>query len=222
LKKNSKEFPILIAQDGPLNGNRWVIQDEISIGRDPSCSVIFNDRQVSRFHAKIKFTDTEKVYLEDLGSKNGTFLNGETVTCPKLLSDGDLVKIALIQDFLFFKSDVTLPLSEKKRTKAGRLLIDRRARRVWVNEQEVIPPLSVQQYKLLLCLYEHEGEVLTRELIIQSVWGVEQNLGITEQALDALVRRLRDRLAEFDPIHNYLITVRGFGFRLENPLYEKE
>lgn len=212
----------MIAQDGPLNGNRWVIQDEISIGRDPSCSVIFNDRQVSRFHAKIKFTDTEKVYLEDLGSKNGTFLNGETVTCPKLLSDGDLVKIALIQDFLFFKSDVTLPLSEKKRTKAGRLLIDRRARRVWVNEQEVIPPLSVQQYKLLLCLYEHEGEVLTRELIIQSVWGVEQNLGITEQALDALVRRLRDRLAEFDPIHNYLITVRGFGFRLENPLYEKE
>ena len=222
MKKNPKEFPILIAQDGPLNGNRWVIQDEISIGRDPSCSVIFTDRQVSRFHAKIKFTDTEKVYLEDLGSKNGTFLNGETVTCPKLLSDGDLVKIALIQDFLFFKSDVTLPLSEKKHTKVGRLLIDRRARRVWVNEQEVIPPLSVQQYKLLLCLYEHEGEVLTRELIIQSVWGVEQNLGITEQALDALVRRLRDRLAEFDPINDYLITVRGFGFRLENPLYEKE
>jgi DNA-binding response OmpR family regulator len=42
-------------------------------------------------------------------------------------------------------------------------------------------------------------------------------LNVSEQALDALVRRLRDRLAEIDPIHNYIITVRGHGLRLENP-----
>ena len=38
------------------------------------------------------------------------------------------------------------------------------------------------------------------------------------QALDALVRRLRDRLAETQPDHNFIITVRGHGLRLDNPL----
>jgi DNA-binding response OmpR family regulator len=35
-------------------------------------------------------------------------------------------------------------------------------------------------------------------------------------AIDALVRRLRDRLAEVDPGHNYIVTVRGHGFRFDN------
>jgi DNA-binding response OmpR family regulator len=39
---------------------------------------------------------------------------------------------------------------------------------------------------------------------------------VSEQAIDALVRRLRDRLAELDPDHRYVVTVRGHGFRLEN------
>ncbi len=39
--------------------------------------------------------------------------------------------------------------------------------------------------------------------------------GVSEQAIDALVRRLRDRIAELDPKHQYIITVRGHGFRLD-------
>jgi DNA-binding response OmpR family regulator len=42
-------------------------------------------------------------------------------------------------------------------------------------------------------------------------------VGISEQALDALIRRLRDRLAEIDPTQQFLITVRGHGLRLDNP-----
>ena len=44
-------------------------------------------------------------------------------------------------------------------------------------------------------------------------WG----MGVSEQAIDALVRRLRDRLAEVDEGHQYIVTVRGHGFRLDNP-----
>ena len=53
------------------------------------------------------------------------------------------------------------------------------------------------------------------------VWGEEQVYGVSEQALDALIRRLRDRLAAADPRHAYLVTVRGHGIRLENPLLEE-
>ena len=53
--------------------------------------------------------------------------------------------------------------------------------------------------------------------IINFVWGTQESIGVTDQALDALVRRLRDRLAELDPQYQYIITVRGQGFRLDNP-----
>ena len=47
--------------------------------------------------------------------------------------------------------------------------------------------------------------------------GEEDAVDVTNQALDALVRRLRDRLAMIDPTHQYLVTVRGHGLRMENP-----
>ncbi len=58
--------------------------------------------------------------------------------------------------------------------------------------------------------------MVSREELIQAVWG-EEAFGVTEQAFDALVRRLRERLAEIDPHHHYILTVRGHGLRLDNP-----
>jgi DNA-binding response OmpR family regulator len=64
---------------------------------------------------------------------------------------------------------------------------------------------------LLEILWEHKGKIVTREEVIAAVWPESDEAGITEQAIDALVRRLRDRLAEVDPDHEYLVTVRGLG-----------
>ena len=55
----------------------------------------------------------------------------------------------------------------------------------------------------------------TRDSIVETVWPGTEGIGVSEQAIDALVRRLRDRLAELDDF-NYIVTVRGHGFRLEN------
>jgi len=52
--------------------------------------------------------------------------------------------------------------------------------------------------------------------LISIIWGDDKAVGVSEQALDALVRRLRDRLYLFDPTHDYLVTVRGHGIRLDN------
>ncbi len=49
------------------------------------------------------------------------------------------------------------------------------------------------------------------------MWPEAIGEGVSEQAIDALVRRLRDRLAEVDPTFQYIVTVRGHGFRLDNP-----
>ena len=88
---------------------------------------------------------------------------------------------------------------------------------MWIKELEIVPPLSVSQFQLLEMLYDHQGNVVTRTALIEKVWGEDNAVGVSEQALDALVRRLRDRLAMVDPNHQYIVTVRGHGLRLDNP-----
>jgi DNA-binding winged helix-turn-helix (wHTH) protein len=69
---------------------------------------------------------------------------------------------------------------------------------------------------MLEALYDNEGEVVSRDDVVEAVWSDEEALGVTEQAIDALVHRLRDRIGAIDPDHEYIVTVRGHGFRLEN------
>ncbi len=58
------------------------------IGREPGCTVCINDASVSRGHARITIEDNH-VMIEDLKSKNGTSVMGETIKGPTLLNDGD-------------------------------------------------------------------------------------------------------------------------------------
>ena len=216
------DMPTLVAQAGPLNGQRWNLQKSIMIGRDESCDLIIPSRQVSRYHARLNISG-EGVQLEDLASKNGTHINGLMLTEPLILQDGDIIQIALAQQFIFLSSDATLPLDipieEAVEVTPGRYLLrmDKRSRRVWLGKEELLPPLSVSQFQLLQLLYDNPSKVVTRNQMIQVIWGQDDAVGVSEQALDALIRRLRDRLAAVDADHQLLITVRGHGLRLDNP-----
>jgi len=216
--EKEEDYPILVAQEGPLKGERWAMSHTLMVGRDPSCDINVQDRQVSRFHARITPTP-EGVTIEDLGSKNGTNHNGAEITAPVMLQDGDLLGIALVQQFIFLTSDATMPLAESG-ARSGRLVMDQKSRQVWVNQQQVAPSLSAQQFKLLWMLYESQGQVISRSDLVASVWGEEQMAGVSDQALDALIRRLRDRIAVLDPTHQYINTIRGHGIRLDNPSME--
>jgi len=217
MKKSSEEYPLLVAQEGPLKGQRWQLSQTIVLGRETSCDVVVADRQISRFHARITPT-SEGMILEDLGSKNGTHLNGIPLTAPVVLQDGDLVSVVAAPQILFLTSDATMPLLEGS-TQPGRLMMDQKSRRVWVNQQQLVPPLSAQQFKLLWLLYESRGQVVSRPDLVSAVWGDEQAAGVSDQALDALIRRLRDRISALDPTHQYIDTVRGHGIRLDNPSF---
>jgi len=221
----TEDFPSLIAQTGPLNGQRWVIKEDVLVGRDDTCNVVIQNRQVSRYHARFVNLPSG-VQLEDLGSKNGTHINGREVVEPVMLQDGDVIQIAYAQQFIYLSSDSTIPLElppEKPQevAQSKRLLrLDKRSRRVWIGDEELLPPLSVSQYQLLELLYDHPDQVVSRSELIQVVWNQEDAVGVSEQALDALIRRLRDRLAGIKSEHPFLVTVRGHGLRLDNPLYK--
>lgn len=218
MDRNGKELPVLIGQTGPLEGERWALQGTLIVGREATCDIVVADRQVSRNHARFT-TNNSNVFVEDLKSKNGTHHNGQKIKERTQLEDGDLVQIALAQQFIYLSSDATLPLEWEETSKMalqpGKLRLDRRGHRVWINEKEIVPPLSAAQFKLLDQLYTSDG-IVAREDLMEVVWG-EEALGVSNQALDALIRRLRDRLANVDKSHNYIVTVRGHGLRLDNP-----
>lgn len=216
------QYPVLIAQQGPLEGQRWAIDKGLTIGRDPGCDIVIPDRQVSRLHAKIHFNG-KVIELEDMGSKNGTFLLGEVLPKRTSLVDGSVFQIALVQKFVFYLTDATMPMEDvnylasiKTDGSADALFLDKKSHRVWIGKKEILPPLSVPQFTLLEVLFERPGIVITRNELVDFIWGNDQSAGVSDQALDALIRRLRERLAEADADHNYIVTIRGHGLRFEN------
>ncbi len=206
--------PLLIVYKGALKGTRWPVEGDVFIlGRDAECDLVFPERQISRFHARVE-RDSEGYLIRDMGSKNGTFLNGELLmTQPFRLQDGDEISLALTVDIGFVAGEVTLPLDKAMRASLD-LEVDHESRRVHLGRKELDPALSPAQFRLLTLLIEFDGNVVSREDVIKAVWPDAVG-GVTDQAVDALVYRLRERLSELDADHNYIATVRGHGFRFE-------
>jgi len=218
--ETEETFPVLLGQTGPLNGVRWVLDEEtMLIGRSPDCKFVIGDRQVSRQHAVIQKKETGYT-IRDLESKNGTYVNGIKVEESTLLQDGDLIQLAFALQLAFIGTEATLPLSSSSASEMGisRLRMDIQARRVYVCRKELIPPLSPSQFRFLEVLYMNPDRVVSRDEIIDNVWPESEGEGVSEQAIDALVRRLRERLSEIDPEVSYVETVRGHGFRINNPI----
>lgn len=208
------EMPMLLMMKGRSPGQRiFVDRSEFFIGRDEECHLIIDDRQVSRRHARIRLED-DRYLLEDLGSKNGTFVNGQELGEPYCLQDGDEIQIALCCKLAFVDAEATAPVLFEEMLQG--LQMDLESRRVWIAGQELAPPLSPAQYRLLELLHQDPGRVYSRDEVVEAVWPEDDRAGISEQAIDALARRLRERLAEVDAATQYVVTVRGHGFRLEN------
>ena len=214
---------MLVIQNGQLAGQRWLIDsDRVVLGRElGSADLMLPERQISRRHAELYRAD-DGFWLRDLGSKNGTFVNGREIKeSPVKLADGDEIQIALSVKIAFVGSDATAPLnarpiSQSMKAAVRGVRMDKESRRLYVAETELDPPLSAQQYRLIELLMDARGALVPRQALVEAVWEGENAYGVSEQAIDALVRRLRDRLSELDPDFDYVVTVRGHGLRFEN------
>ena len=71
--------------------------------------------------------------------------------------------------------------------------------------------LSVTEYKLLELLIKNKGQVMTRETIIERIWGCDESF-IDGNTLNVHVRRLRQKLEPDDKDPQYIRTVFGIGY----------
>lgn len=106
-----------VMRSGPTPGATFSLEgDQIVIGRDSSSGVAINDAEVSRKHSRLTFQGGKYV-LEDLGSTNGTFVNGQRLASPIVLKSGDVVslgeQIVLMFEALSSDPGATVAVSRK-------------------------------------------------------------------------------------------------------------
>ena len=94
----------LIALMGNAPGRMYPIDDEVYVGRDPKCAVWTPELDISRKHARIYHDEGNAYVVEDLGSKNGTLVNGVAVD-RKVLGFGDRIQLGTNTSFLFSQND---------------------------------------------------------------------------------------------------------------------
>ena len=190
-------------------------QPTLSIGRDPTNDLVIEHKLASRRHARFE-RDEVGFYIRDLESTNGTFVNGQRIQGTHLLRNNDEVWVGDTV-IVFRDPEATMkgtpPPVARQRVLAPQeeLRVDTKAKEVVLRGLPLDPPLTAKEFQLLDLLYQHKGEVLSKEQIAQGVWDYEV---YDYNAIDALVYRLRHRI-EADPSNpKYLVTVRGFGYKL--------
>jgi hypothetical protein len=120
----------LIMRSGPTPGAAFTLEgDQITIGRDSVNEIVINDAEISRRHARLTFQGGKYV-LEDLGSTNGTFVNGQRLAGPRVLKAGEVVS---------FGEQIVM-VFEATNFDAGATVVSPRAAAVPSISRPVMPP----------------------------------------------------------------------------------
>jgi hypothetical protein len=83
---------VYISGVAPAAGHDFPLHGTLDIGRDPHCAVVLMSHLASKHHARLLPGD-DGWYLEDLGSTNGTLVNGQPLTAPHRCVPGDRLRI---------------------------------------------------------------------------------------------------------------------------------
>jgi DNA-binding response OmpR family regulator len=98
-------------------------------------------------------------------------------------------------------------------SKDNDLVID--LKRGFIQYKETESPLSAQEIKLLDYFYRHVGVIISREELLNSVWGYDSD--ITTRTIDVHVARLRQKMGDVKDAPRYIHTIRGIGYKFTPP-----
>jgi pSer/pThr/pTyr-binding forkhead associated (FHA) protein len=188
-------------------------REVITIGRDQQNDIVITHPLASRRHATLEH-DAHGYLVRDLKSTNGTFVNGQVISDMMRLNSQDIILVGATE-IVFVDPEATqkgeLPNFSVRKPLEGDIMIDDGAKTVQIKGVLLDPPLTVKEFQLLHLLYRRNGNVVSKEDIAKDIWDYEV---YDFNAIDALVYRVRQRI-EADPAQpKFLVTVRGFGYKL--------
>ena len=185
------------------------------LGKLPHADTGFESVYVSKCHAEV-LEEGGRYKVRDLGSKNGTSVNGKKVVeQSQTLHQGDSIELAKGQVILRFNTSrgtLTLGLGTIP-TKKG-IVVDDKARKVYVDEQLVSPPLSRKEFDVLNLLYSRKGEACSKDEIATAGWP-EREGGVRDEEIQQFIRRVRLRVELSPSSPQYIVTIAGYGYRLD-------
>jgi FHA domain len=91
-RERSGRFHLKVIEPASYRGTTYDLTDEITVGRAAGCGVHVEDAYTSNLHARV-FRRDGAVWVEDLGSTNGTWVNAERINGPTRLGRGDLLQV---------------------------------------------------------------------------------------------------------------------------------
>ena len=188
----------------PSKKQHLLEQSITRIGRGLENEIVVVSKRVSREHVHVR-REGRRTFLDDTGSTNGTFLNGERVLGSAQLRDGDQVSIGNVT-FIFHDPDTTT-----RETPFPELEVNLKAGEVRLNRSLI--QLSPKEFSLLVYLYENRGKVCSKDEIGRTVWAEYQS-GIYDYQIENLIRRLRTKIENDPNTPVLLVTMRGMGYKL--------
>jgi hypothetical protein len=90
--RRDRQFHLKVIEPESYRGQVYDLTDEITVGRASGCGVHVEDAYTSNLHARV-FRRDGAVWVEDLGSTNGTWVNAEKIDGPTRLGRGDLLQV---------------------------------------------------------------------------------------------------------------------------------
>ena len=128
---------------------------------------------------------------------------------PKPFSPAELV--VRIKRILDRSAGVVIPASSAPILQIGDLVLDRDRHSASVAGNAL--DLTAQEFRLLVTLAEADGRVLSREQLLDAIYGQGEAF-VLDRSVDALVKRLRQKLGDDADEPRYIATVRGVGYRI--------
>lgn len=83
---------IMLESDGNKVGGTFKLEDELKIGRDEDNQIVIDDAYASGLHARV-YQQGDHIYVEDMGSTNGTFVKERKIKRPVSLRSGDQIRV---------------------------------------------------------------------------------------------------------------------------------
>ena len=164
------------------------------------CRVIRNSSDVPIIIVSAKGEEVDMVLMLELGAD-------DYVTKPYRLRE----LVARIRAVLRRRESLDRALEDEEQIQRGSIHMDLDARRCFVDDVEI--KLRKKEFALLRLLLENPGRVLTREVLIDRVWGSDY-VGDTK-TLDVHIKRLRSLIEKNPKSPTHITTIRGVGYRFE-------
>jgi DNA-binding response OmpR family regulator len=204
-------LPAALIGQGDAVGLRFSLDQPVTlIGRAEDCQLQVHDPLASRHHAEIR-RDSWRYVLTDLGSRNGTLVNGEPIQGPYELQNGDTILVAATP-LRFEDPNETVTVAREALRQAHLPL--------WVNEPagEAYAygrrlDLAPKELALLALLYRHAGEVCDKDEIAKIVWPEDGGV-VYDYNIETLVSRLRHKLSQGGAPPDAIVTIKKRGYRL--------